>query len=205
MKRATRLQTLTLLEHRPEVVAQIRTEIGVPEHPAGAAALVMLMGYPGVGKSHCARLLATRLGAAHVATDELRSRLFVAPSYADEENRAVFAIAEALVDGLLSEGHRVVLDATNLIARNRAPAERVALARGITVTYVLVTADEQSTHTRLAERSRQRAADDHSDADARVYERMRARGFEPPAAGYIELRNDAKVAEAIERVARAVE
>lgn len=205
MRRATRAQTRTLLEHRRDLVAQIRREIGVPERSAGAASLLMLMGYPGVGKSYCARLLAARLGAAHVATDELRSRLFVAPSYADEENRAIFGIAQALVDELLAEGHRVVLDATNLIARNRAPIERVAGARGVAVTYVLVTADEESTHARLAERSRARAADDHSDADMRIYERMRARGFEPPPAGYVELRNGADVAEAIERVARAVE
>jgi len=194
-----------LLEHRRELVAQIRGELGVSDRPAGKASLLVLMGYPGVGKTHCARLLAARLGAAHIATDDLRSRLFVAPSYADEENRAVFGIAEALVDELLAEGHRVILDATNLIARNRAPAERVALARGAAVTYVLVTADEASTRMRLGERARERGTGDHSDADLGVYERMRSRGFEPPAAGYVELRNGEDLGEAIERVARLVE
>src|SRR2546427_11520839 len=106
---------------RPEVLApQLRSEIAtVPATPHGRPALIVVMGLPGVGKSHCARLLCGRLGAAHVASDELRSRLFVAPSYADEENRAVFAAATALVVDLLGEGHRVGVVASILIAWNR--------------------------------------------------------------------------------------
>jgi predicted kinase len=172
--------------------------------PAGRAALVMLMGLPGVGKSHCARLIAGRLGAAHLATDHLRSRLFIAASYADEENAAVFGIAEALVDELLAEGHVVVLDATHLVAGNREPAERVARSRGVPVVHVLVTSEDAAVRVRLAERSRERADGDHSDADVLVYERMRARPFEPPAPGYLEVRNGADVLADIDRVVHAV-
>jgi len=205
MRRATRAQTRSLIEHRAALVAQLREEIPLPERAAGAPALVVLMGFPGVGKSHCARLLAARLGAARVATDELRSRLFVAASYADEENRAVFGVAEALVDDLLAAGHRVVLDATNLVARNRAPSEAVARRRGVPIAHVLVTADEGSTRQRLARRQVDRAANDHSDADVRVYERMRERGFDPPETGHLEIRNGPDLASEIERVARAIE
>ncbi len=175
----------------------------MPPAAAGAPALVMLMGLPGVGKSHCARLLAERLGAAHVATDHLRSRLFIAASYADDENAAVFGIAEALVDELLAEGHVVILDATHLVARNRAPAERVARDRGAPLFHVLVTADDAATRERLGARSRERAPGDHSDADERVYERMRALAIELPAE-YLEIRNGANVADEIARVARMI-
>jgi len=137
---------------RPDILApQLRAEIAtVPAAPHGRPALIVVMGLPGVGKSHCARLLCGRLGAAHVASDELRSRLFVAASYADEENRAVFAAATSLVDALLTEGHRVVVDATNLIARNRAGTIRVARRHGIPVIYVLVTAPGEDTRYLLA-------------------------------------------------------
>ncbi len=197
---ATRAQTRTLAAHRRSLTRQLREEIGVPPVPAGTPALVMLMGLPGVGKSYCGRLLAERLHGAHVATDHLRSRLFIAPSYAEDENAAVFGIAEALVDELLAEGHVVVLDATHLIARNRAPAERVAAERGAALFHVLVTADEGATRERLAARSRQRAAGDHSDADERVYERMRSGVIELPAAGYLEIRNGANVLDEVARV-----
>jgi predicted kinase len=160
----------------------------------------MLMGFPGVGKTHCARLLALRLGAAHVATDHLRSRLFIAASYADEENRAVFTLAEALVDELLAERHVVVLDATNLVARYRAPMEGVASRRGVAVLHVLVSADDAEARARLAARAAGRADGDHSDADVSVYERMRHRGFEAPER-FVELRNGPDVASEIERIA----
>jgi predicted kinase len=194
-----RAQTRALVAHRRALVAQLREEIGVPRTAAGKAALVILMGFPGVGKSHCARLLAEALGGAHVATDHLRSRLFIAASYADEENAAVFGIAEALVDELLGEGHLVVLDATHLVARNRAPAEKIALAHGAPVFHVLITADEAQARARIESRGRERAAGDHSDADLRVYERMRERGFEPPAS-HLEIRNGPVVRDELARV-----
>ncbi len=193
-------QTRALARHSRELVAQLRTEIGVPARPNGRPALLMLMGFPGAGKSHCARLLAARLGAAHVATDHLRSRLFIAASYADEENRAVFTVAEALVEELLGEGHVVVLDATNLVARYRAPMESVASRRGVTPLHVLVVADDADARTRLAARAVARADGDHSDADVGVYERMRHRGFEPPER-FVELQNGPDLAAEIERIA----
>ena len=197
-------QTRALSAHRRALVAQLRDEIGVPAAPAGRATLVMLMGLPGAGKSYCARLLAARMGGAHVASDHLRSRLFIAASYTDEENATVFGIAEALVDELLGEGHVVVLDATHLLARYRAPAEKVARARGAAVHHVLVTSDDAAARARLESRARGRADDDHSDADVRVYERMRSREFESPAGGYLEIQNGANVADEIARVADLV-
>ena len=192
---------------RPDVIGpQLRAEIAtVPARPHGRPALIVVMGLPGVGKSHCARLLCERVGAAHVASDELRSRLFIAPSYADEENRAVFAAATALVDGLLADGHRVVVDATNLIARNRAATVEAARRRGIPITFVRITASDDDARGRLASRRAARAPDDHSEADERIYERMRAQAFEPPAEGFLELVNGPDLANEIDRIVAAVE
>ena len=192
---------------RPDVLApQLRTEIATaPATPHGKPALILLMGLPGVGKSHCARLLCDRLGAAHVASDELRSRLFIAASYADEENRAVFAAATALVDGFLEERHRVVVDATNLVARNRAGTVQAARRRGIPIMYVRVLASEEDARLRLASRRAARAAGDHSEADESIYDRMRSHAFEPPAEGFLELVNGAKLATGIDRIVAAVE
>ncbi len=192
---------------RPDVLApQLRAEIAtVPATPHGNPALIMVMGLPGVGKSHCARLLCGRLGAAHVASDELRSRLFIAASYADEENRAVFAAATALVDALLGEGHRVVVDATNLIARNRAGTVDAATRRGIPVTYVRIIASDEDVRGRLAARRAERAPRDHSDADEPIYERMRAQSFEPPAEGFLEIVNGPDLSREIDRIVAAVE
>lgn len=198
-------QTRAYAERVDELVGQLRHEIGAPSTPAGSPALVVLMGYPGVGKSHCARLLAARLGAAHIASDQLRSRLFIAPTYADAENATIFKCVDALVDGMLREGHRVIVDATNLVARYRAASVGAAQRAGVPIVFVRVVADEAMIRARLARRRTARAADDHSDADERVYERMRDRPFEPPPEGHLELVNGDALDAEIERVARDVE
>lgn len=202
---AVTAQTRVYAERVDELVAQLRREIGAPATAAGSPGLVVLMGYPGVGKSHCARLLAARLGAAHVASDHLRSRLFIAPTYADAENATIFRCVDALVEGLLREGHRVIVDATNLVARYRAANVGAAERAGAPIVFVRVTADEAAIRGRLAQRRAARAADDHSDADERIYERMRDRPFEPPPEGHLELVNDDGLDAAIARIAGEVE
>ncbi len=185
---------------------QLRAEIAtVPATPHGKPALILVMGLPGVGKSHCARLLCARLGAAHVASDELRSRLFIAASYADAENRAVFAAATSLVDGLLGEGHRVIVDATNLVERNRAGTVEAARRRGVPVTYVRITSSDDDARGRLASRRAARAPGDHSEADEAIYDRMRAQQFEPPAEGFLDLVNGPELENEIDRIVAAVE
>jgi len=202
---ASRAQTRAYADHVDVLVAQLRDEIGAPRTPAGTPALVVLMGYPGVGKSHCARQLATRLGAAHVASDQLRSRLFIAPSYSELENVTLFKCVDALVDGLLAERHRVIVDATNLLERYRAASVAAARRRTAPIVFVRVTADEAAVRERLALRRVARAASDHSDADETVYERMRDRPFEPPAEGYLEIVNGPDVLSGIGRVVAEVE
>lgn len=198
-------QTRAYGERVDDLVAQLRHEIGAPATPAGSPGLVVLMGYPGVGKSHCARLLAARLGAAHIASDQLRSRLFIAPTYADAENVTIFKCVDVLVEGMLREGHRVIVDATNLVARYRAASVGAALRSGAPIVFVRVIADEAAIRGRLAQRRTARAAVDHSDADERIYERMRDRPFEPPAEGHLELVNGGDLDAAIDRIAGEVE
>ncbi|MBI2324256.1 MAG: ATP-binding protein [Chloroflexi bacterium] len=197
---ATRRQTKALAASVPDVVATLRAEIAPPEPPHGTPALLLMMGFPGVGKSHCARLLAARLRAAHVASDHLRSRLFVAASYAQEENTAVFRIIDGLVERLVDEGHRVIVDATHLRRAARASTAGIARRRGVPLAHILVVADEAETLARLAERRRARAPDDRSDADERIFYGMRSRGFEEPDDPYLTIRNGPGLEAEIEHV-----
>jgi predicted kinase len=194
-----------LAEHVPEVVEGLLAEVPRPARPHGNPAIAVLMGFPGVGKTHCARLLAQRLGAAHVASDQLRSRLFVAASYADPENAAVFRILEALVERMIDDRHRVIVDATHLSRRSRQSTLELAGLRGVPCAYLLVTSDESEALARLEERGRARAEYDRSDADERVYRAMRERGFEEPAEPYLTIRNGPDLAGEIDRVSRALE
>ena len=181
----------------------LRAEVPAPARPHGVPLLVVLMGQPGVGKSHCARLLCARLGAAHLSSDHLRSRLFIAASYAPEESATIFRAANAVLDDLLADGHRVVLDATNLLARHRDAATSAARRRAIPIVHVRVTAEEDETLARLAQRRAARQEGDHSDADETIYRKMSA--FEPPEGGHLELRNGPALAAELDRIVAEVE
>lgn len=200
---ASKGQTRAYSERLADLVPVLRSEVPTPPTPHGQPLVIVLMGQPGVGKSHCARLLCARLAAAHLSSDHLRSRLFIAASYAPDESAIVFQAADALLDLLLSEGHRVVLDATNLLARNRAAVTETARRRGVPMIHVRVVAEEAQVLARLAERRRERRADDHSDADETIYRKMGT--FEPPEGGHVELTNGPDLDAGIERVAQEVE
>lgn len=201
---AVKGQTRAYAERIAELVPVLRAELPAPAVAAGSAAVLVLMGEPGVGKSHCARLLCARLGAAHVSSDHLRSRLFIAASYTPEESATIFRCADALLELLLGEGQRVVLDATNLLARHRQAATATARARGVPLAYVRVVSDETDVLERLAARRRARGEGDHSDADETIYRRMRST-FEPPEEGHLELRNGPALDDEIRRVAAELE
>ena len=200
-----RAQTRALAERADEVVAGLLLEVGAPDVPHGEPAILVLMGFPGVGKSHCARLLAARLRAAHVASDHLRRQLFVAPSYGQEENAMLFRVVDGLVERLLEARHRVIVDATHLRRDTRRSVAALAARRETPIAYVLVTSSEPETLARLALRARAPAEDDQSEADERVYGFMRARGFEEPDVPYLTLANGPALAGEIDRVAVALE
>lgn len=200
---AAKAQTRAYALRLEELVPVLRSEVPAPARPHGAPLVVVLMGQPGVGKSHCARLLCARLGAAHLSSDQLRSRLFIAPSYAPDESATIFRAADALLDLLLGEGHRVVLDATNLLARNRQASTETARRRGVPIVHIRVVADEQEALARLAERRRSRHEGDHSDADETIYRKMTV--FEPPLEGHLELRNGPALAAELDSIVVEVE
>ncbi len=178
-RRGVAQQTAFIRRNVVDVARQLLRE-PAPPTPAGRRALVVLIGLPGAGKSHVARLLAERLGAVTVSSDALRRRIFVAPAYDRAETRAVFALAHAMTRLLLEDAHTVILDATHLRERDRGPAYDLARDTSAALVLVHVTAPEHVIRARLADRAAGGSPLDLSEADARVFELMRER-YEAPA------------------------
>ena len=162
----------------------------VADEPAAAATrrpcFVLLMGLPAPGKSHVAGLLAPRIDATVVATDTLRRRLFIAPSYSLDESSAVFALAHELARRLLTAGRVVIFDATNLRERDRAPLYAIARAASVPLLILRVIASEAAIRERLGVRAARVSASDASEADWSVYQMMRDR-YEEPSREYVTL------------------
>lgn len=196
-------QTSFYRRHHEEVAASLLQDLPIPAS-RGRRALVALAGLPGAGKSHLARLLAERLGGMVVSSDGIRRRLFIAPSYARAETRAVFIVAHAMTRRLLTEGHVVIFDATNLVERDRRPLYGLAADSGAGFVLVRVVAGEDEIFARLDRRQAQGLPADASEADRRVYGAMRER-YEEPTRTYITVDASGDLDAALERIGLAVE
>ncbi|MDY6764385.1 MAG: AAA family ATPase, partial [Halobacteria archaeon] len=93
--------------------------------------LIVICGYPGVGKSTVASLIAEETNARIYDSDHVRKELFPDPTYSREESRTVYN--ELLERGreALEDGETVVLDATFSRRSKREQAESIADDLGV--------------------------------------------------------------------------
>lgn len=153
---------------RSDIDRVIELAAPIPE-PAGQPALVLLVGAPGVGKTHFARQLRERVDVAVIESDAVRQALFGRPSYEKRESGRVFGAVHAAARELLAEGVTVVVDATNLIEAEREVLYRIADAAHARLLIVRLTAPAALIRKRLAGSGGRGA----STADAGTYDRMR--------------------------------
>lgn len=146
-----------------------RFPVRTPERPC----LVVLSGLPGTGKSHFAKELVKRMSFIVVGSDRSRKTLVTKPKYTKGEHVRVFAASHLLIEELLSEGHGVIFDATNLTERFRQPLYEMAERTGAGLLIIWFTASREVVRRRLDDRAAGRSEDSYSDADWLVYCRLR--------------------------------
>lgn len=135
------------------------------------AALILLSGLPGTGKTTFALALGGKLAFEHVESDAIRRGLAATPTYTSAESAAVFAKAESLARAALDSGRNALIDATNLSRRDRKRFLQLARSLGANLVAVRLTAPEATVRERLAT---PRAG--FSQADTGIYDLMRDRG-----------------------------
>ena len=136
---------------------------------------VILSGLPGTGKSHFSRALGAQIPVVVLETDILRRQLAGRPAHTPAENRRLFAAVHVLTHSLLSRKILTVLDATNLIERNRKTLYRIADEAGVPSQVIRFVATDGVVQSRLERRMEGSGLGDNSDAGLAVYLRMRKR------------------------------
>ncbi len=153
-----------------EVDTALEGQLPAPKPPV----LVIMVGPPGTGKSHLARLLAERVPVQIVETDEIRRRIAPRPTYSREESGRVYRLAHREIARLLRIGENVVFDATNLYERGRRTLYRIAERSGARLLIVRTVAPDQVVKERLLKRKLGVGPVDRSEAGWEVYCRMKA-------------------------------
>ncbi len=113
------------------------------------AALVVLVGPPGAGKTALASRLAQRTPIAVVSADAVRQRLAPTPEYSFGENQRVQRAIRAATGELLHRNVSVVLDAPNLTEWERQPLYGIAELHRARLVLVDVTAPTDVVMERL--------------------------------------------------------
>jgi len=155
--------------------------------PAEDAALILMCGTVGAGKSSVAHALADETGAVVVSSDRTRKALAgLAPSdrstgehlYAREQVERVYGALLERAAAVASSGRKVVLDATYGLRVRRDCVRAWAAARGLHCDLVEVECGAQVARERLA--AREAAGSDASDAGPELLDASR-RAFETPS------------------------
>ncbi|MQF99174.1 MAG: adenylyl-sulfate kinase [SAR202 cluster bacterium] len=135
--------------------------------------LIILSGLPGTGKSHLANIIADRLPITIIETDFIRRTLFKNPDYSRAENATVFSVCHTLIEELLISNVSVLLDATNLLRKNRKRIYRIAETSNANVILVALTAPQEIVRDRLYQRTVKPDPKNNSSADISVYNKLK--------------------------------
>jgi predicted kinase len=145
---------------------------------ARCPALLIMVGVPGSGKSYLARTLSEALGAELIQTDAVRKELFPEPRYTPDEASTVYGVCHRRISAALAEGRGVIFDGTNLRERRRRTLHQLADRAKALSLVIVAYAPEETIRQRLRFRAAGGDPSDKSDADWRIYLRMR-RDTEP--------------------------
>jgi len=134
----------------------------------GNEMLYIVSGLPGTGKSAAAKELAAIAKAALLRTDETRKKAVKKPKYTAREKEKVYETVFKAAESMLRAKKNVVIDATFHREAMRNEALKVARKAGSGIIFLEVVCDEPIVKKRIGRRRH-----GHSDADFKVYTRLR--------------------------------
>lgn len=129
--------------------------------------LILIAGLPGSGKSFFGQKLAESIGATYLNSDKVRMDLDAKGKYTDHDKLIVYQQMADKTSEALNDGLDVVVDATFYRRSLRQLFERFDNIYNVPLYLIEVRADESTTKKRLS------VARDLSEADFKVYERIR--------------------------------
>jgi predicted kinase len=135
--------------------------------------IILICGYPGVGKTTLANELAPYIDAVVLSSDKVRKEIIAKPSYTQEEKSLVYNILLLISKYLHSAKINCILDATFNSQRSREDVKKRLNLDNDQYKIIECICAEDLTISRIQKRK-----DDYSDADLSIYRRIKE-NYEP--------------------------
>ena len=145
--------------------------------------LVLIVGLPGTGKTTFAVELAKEIGAVHLNSDILRTRMGSRGKYDNASKAAVYKELYNRAEEILQEGNDLVVDATLYKESLREPFEKLAGQFNTPIKWIELKAEESTIKERVSKKR------EYSEADFEVYLKIKA-VYEPLAQNHLVLWSD---------------
>ena len=92
--------------------------------------IIMMVGFPGAGKSFFASQFADTFNAPRISIDRMRADIFTNPTYSKEEDELIKRLTDVQVQELLKTGKSFIVDGGCNVKTTRQEYERLARAKG---------------------------------------------------------------------------
>ena len=154
-------------------IERLLGSLGYLPDPEAEPSFIVISGLPGTGKSYFSTKLVEKFPAKILESDSLRRSLFPQPTYSANESSQLFRTIHLLIERLLKRGIPLILDATNLSEHYRERLYSIAERLSAKLIMVKVIAPPPVVYERLKARMQGANQEDKSDADWRIYQRMK--------------------------------
>ena len=177
----------------------------VTDQTTAAPVLIVLSGLPGTVKSYLARQLTPRLPCVIVECDLVRKIItHDQPTFSSAESTVVHRVAREVMRRMLTSGHRVISDATNLAEWHRELLSHLADKTNARLIIVQTIAPDNVVRERLHRRFENHDPVDLSQANWDVHEFLKVE-LEPIRRPHIVVDTSQDLEPAIRKVLRAAD
>ncbi len=146
----------------------------------------MLYGFPGAGKTHFARQLATTISAAHVHGDRIRHELFENPRHDKREDDVIEQLMHYMSEEFLHAGLSVIYDTNAMRTTQRKDIREFTRKAGGTPVMIWLQIDQDSAKSRIDNRDKRKNDDKYAvDYDAKAFDSYAGHMQNPAIEDYI--------------------
>jgi predicted kinase len=144
--------------------------------------IIMMVGYPGAGKSFFASQFADTFNSPRISIDRLRSDIFTNPTYAKEEDELIKRITDVQTQELLKTNKSFIVDGGCNLRTTRLEYERLARSKGYGTLVIWVQTDGPTCRIRATRRSNTRPGDIYNTPMTDETLAALVKRFNPPTA-----------------------